>query len=183
MIRVNRKEAQQPNTERVKNQVLGNVEKIMDSPGTKEVKAYQIFDKGIFKDEDSIILLQGGPGMGKTTLGYSYCKRWKDGKCHKFDMAAFVPLHKTDKEKVVTFDDLLFLACRNDEVMKEELKHYVESGSSLLLVLDGWDEAPDIVRKSPDTFIHMLHCSISSQSKSKILITSRPDSCVDLGVN
>ena len=31
MIRVNRKEEQQPNKEKVKNRTLGNVEKIMDS--------------------------------------------------------------------------------------------------------------------------------------------------------
>ena len=183
MIRVNRKEEQHPNTERVKNQVLGNVEKIMDSPDVVEVKVDQIFDSGLFKEDSLIILLQGGPGMGKTTLGYSYCKNWKDGRLHEFDMAAFVSLRETDKKKVATFDDLLFLACSNDEAIKEEVKHSLETGSSILLVLDGWDEAPDIVRKSPDNFIRMLQLSISSQPKSKILITSRPDSLVDLDVN
>ena len=183
MIRVNRKEEQHPNTDRVKNQVYGNVEKIMDSPGVVQVKACRIFEKGLFKNDSLIILLEGGPGMGKTTLGYSYCKKWKDGVLHEFDMAAFVPLRETYKEKVATFDDLLFLACGNDEVMKEDLKQYMESGKSLLLVLDGWDEAPDIVRKSPGNFIVMLQRSISSQSKSKILITSRPDSSVNLAVN
>ena len=183
MIRVNRKEEQQPNTERLKNRVLGNYEEIMNSPGVVEVKVYEIFDSGLFKDDGLIVLLQGGPGMGKTTLGYSYCKKWKDGGLHEFDMAAFVSLRETDKEKEATFDDLLFLACGNDEVMKAELKHSVKSGTSLLLVLDGWDEAPDIVRNSPGTFICMLQRSIPSQSKSKVLITSRPDSSVDLDVN
>ena len=187
MIRVNRKEEQHPNKERVKNQALGNVEKIMDSPGVVAVKVCRIFDKQIFKDDGSITLLEGGPGMGKTTLGYSYCKKWKDGRLCKFDMAAFVPLRaleaKIYSRKNVTFDDLLLLACENDEVMKEELKHYVVAGSSLLLVLDGWDEVPDTVRKSPDIFIRMLQHSISYWSKSKILITSRPDSSVDLDVN
>ena len=183
MIRVNRKEEQHQNTERVKNQVLGKVDNIMDSPGVVQVKACGIFDSGLFKDDSSIVLLQGGPGMGKTNLGYSYCKKWKDGGLLKFDMAAFVSLRETGKEKVLTFDDLLLLACRNDEVMKEELKHYVETGSSILLVLDGWDEAPDLVRMSPDNFIDMIQRSIPSQSKSKILITSRPDSSVELDVN
>ena len=189
MIRVNRKEEQQPNKEKVKNQALGNVEKIMDSHGSDlvEVKAYKIFDKGIFKEDSSIILLEGGPGMGKTTLGYSYCKKWKDSGLRKFDMAAFVPLRALEAQrystKDVTFDDLLLLACGNDDVMKEDLKRYVVAGSSLLLVLDGWDETPDTVRKLPDIFLHMLQRSISSQSRSKILITSRPDSSVNLDVN
>ena len=184
MIRVNRKEEQQPNTERLKNRAMGNFEEIMNSPGVVEVKVYEIFDSSLFKDDGLIILLEGGPGMGKTTLGYSYCKKWKDGGLHEFDMAAFVSLRETDKEKEAAFDDLLFLACGNDEVMKEELKkHSVKSGTSLLLVLDGWDEAPDIVRKSPGNFIRMLQQSIPSQSRSKILITSRPDSSVDLDVN
>ena len=186
MIRVNRKEEQHPNKERVRNQALGNVEKIMDSPDVVAVKACRIFDKRIFKDGGSIILLEGGPGMGKTTLGYSYCKKWKDGELHEFDMAAFVPLRALEAQrysrKDVTFEDLLLLACENDDDTKEELKHYVVAGSSLLLVLDGWDEAPDTVRKSPGIFIRMLQRSIS-QSKSKILITSRPDSSVDLDVN
>ena len=187
MIRVNRKEEQHPNKERVKNQTLGNVEKIMDSPDVVAVEACRIFDKCIFKDDGSIVLLEGGPGMGKTTLGYSYCKKWKDGRLRKFDMAAFVPLRALEAQryssKDVTFDDLLLLACENDDVMKEELKRYVVAGSSILLVLDGWDEAPDTVRKSPDIFIRMLQRSSSYWSKSKILITSRPDSSVDLDVN
>ena len=123
---------------------------------------------GIFKEDGSIILLEGGPGMGKTTLGYSYCKKWKDGGLRTFDMAAFVPLRELEAQrystKDVTFDDLLHLACGNDDAMKEELKHYVEAGSSLLLVLDGWDEAPDTVRKSPDIFLRMLQRSISNLS-------------------
>ena len=122
--------------------------------------------------------------MGKTTLGYSYCKRWKYGRLRKFDVAAFVPLRETkrDSTKDVTFDDLLLQACRDDEAIKEELKHYVQAGSlSLLLVLDGWDEAPDTVRNS-QRFIRMLHF-ISSQYMCKVLITSRPDSSVDLDVN
>ena len=130
MIRVNRKEEQHPNTWRLKNQVFGNVEKIMDSPGVVQVKACRIFEKGLFTNDRLIILLEGGPGMGKTTLGYSYCKKWKDGILHEFDMAAFVSLretaafvssHKTDKKEVVEFDDLLFQACENI-VMKEKLQ-------------------------------------------------------------
>ena len=183
MLRVNRKEEQEPNKERLKHQILGNVNMIMDSPGAVEVQACRIFERGLFKDDSSIILFQGGPGMGKTTLGHSYCKKWKDGKLSKFDMAVFVHLRDTKNVTDVTFNDLLLQACGNDTVMKEELKHKVETGLSLLLVLDGWDEAPYKVRKSPGNFIRMLQRSISSHSKSKILITSRPDSTVNLDVN
>ena len=53
--------------------------------------------------------------MGKTTLGHSYCKKWKDGGLRMFDVSAIVPLRVLEAQryamKDVTFDDLLLLAC------------------------------------------------------------------------
>ena len=56
------------------------------------------------------------------------------------------------------------------------IRQYVMKYPRLLLVLDGWDEAPNELRKP--SFITEILRSIMPQSK--ILITSRPESSVDL---
>ena len=61
----------------------------------------------------------------------------------------------------------------------------IKDGLKFLLILDGWDEAPACLRTPPDlehppdnSFLGNLLRSVSSNTT--ILITSRPDSSVDL---
>ena len=90
----------------------------------------------------------------------------------------------------MTLHQLLLLACANDGNKKIEdivgnVIECVENGLKLLLILDGWDEAPACFQKPPDpkcppdnSYLGKLLNSVSSNTT--ILITSRPDSSLDL---
>ena len=56
----------------VKHQVKGEVDAIVASRVSIEVD--RIFDSGLFDKERQVILVEGGPGMGKTSLTYHYAK-------------------------------------------------------------------------------------------------------------
>ena len=67
----------------------------------------------------------------------------------------------------------------------ENVVQHIESDLKFLLILDGWDEGPACLRAPPDpkfppdnSYLGNLLCSFSSNTT--ILITSRPDSSVDL---
>ena len=162
----------------IKHQMKGAVETIMASkvPVDKDM----IFDSGLFDQECQVILVEGPPGGGKTSLAYYYSQKWASGNLHMFDVVAFVRLRDLAVTSACTLPDLLLLACcaiKNTEaISREMIQQYVVNCPKLLLVLDGLDEAPNDIRKQ--SYVTDILQSITSQSK--ILITSRPDSSVEL---
>ena len=161
----------------VRHHVKGEVEAIMASRVPIEVD--RIFDSGLFDEERQVILVEGPPGGGKTSLTYHYSQEWAAGNLSMFDVVAVVHLRTLDATQASTLPDLLLLACasgNNEEISKDMIRQYVMKCPRLLLVLDGWDETPNQLRKP--SFVNEILRSIMPQSK--ILITSRPESSVHL---
>ena len=162
----------------VKHQMKGAVGTIM--AGKVTVDKDKIFDSGLFDQDCRVVLVEGPPGGGKTSLAYYYGQKWASGNLSMFDMVAFVRLRDLAITPASTLPDLLLLACcatKDDTLItKEMIQQCMDNCPKLLLVLDGWDEAPNDIRKQ-SYITNILH-SIASQSK--ILITSRPDSSAEL---
>ena len=178
MIREKGKRRGIADEEMIKHQLEGAVETIMASK--VPIEKAEVFDSGLFDQESQVILVEGPPGGGKTSLAYYYGQKWASGNLSMFDIVAFVRLRDLAVTPANTLPDLLLLACcatKDDTLItKEMIQQYVVNCPKLLLVLDGWDEAPNDIRK-PSFVTNILH-SITPQSK--ILITSRPDSSVIL---
>ena len=163
--------------EMVKHQMEGELESIMASK--VPVEKDKIFDSGLFDQERQVILVEGPPGGGKTSLAYYYGQKWASGNLSMFDVVAIVRLRDLAITPANTLTDLLLLACcqaKDSGEIIEMIQQCVDNCPKLLLVLDGWDEAPNDIRKQ--SYITSILHSITSQSK--ILITSRPDSSVEL---
>ena len=151
MIREKGKRRGIADEEMIKHQMEGAVETIMASkvPVDKDM----IFDSGLFDQERQVILVEGPPGGGKTSLAYYYGQNWASGNLHMFDIVAFVRLRDLAITPANTLPDLLLLACcatKDDTLITKEIsmiQQYVVNCPKLLLVLDGWDEAPNDIRK------------------------------------
>ena len=173
--------------------VKGEIEPLMDSKVLVDMDS--IFDDGTFENahRPMVILVEGALGSGKTSLAYHYCQKWAEGNLSMFDVMALVYLRHPVVHSAgldLTLHQLLLLACASDGSQKiidfvEEMVQCVENGLKLLLLLDGWDEAPACLRKPPDpkcppdnSYLGKLLHSVSSNTT--ILITSRPDSSLDL---
>ena len=160
--------------------MMGDVETIETSEVPVEVD--KLFDSGTFNEDHQLILITGAPGTGKTSLAFYFCREWALDNLSMFDVVAFIQLRDlTGTEATITLSDLLLLARHSadqkKEVISEEMVSKLISPSiKLLLVLDGWDEAPSNIRKL--SFVTRILQPMSSGSR--ILITSRPDCLMDL---
>ena len=140
-----------------------------------------------------VILVEGALGSGKTSLAYHYCQKWAEGNLSMFDVVALVYLRHPAVHSAgldLTLHQLLLLACANDgekeiEDIVSNIVQHVKNGLKILLILDGWDEAPACLRNLPNpkcppdnSYLGKLLCSVSSNTTT--LITSRPDSSLDL---
>ena len=173
--------------------VKGEIEPLMDSKVLVDMD--NIFNDGTFENarRPLVILVEGALGSGKTSLAYHYCQKWAEGNLSMFDVVALVYLRHPAVHSAgldLTLHQLLLLACASDGSQRfdgtiREMVQCVGRDLKLLLILDGWDEAPACQRNLPDpkcppdnSYLGKLLRSVSSNTT--ILITSRPDSSLDL---
>ena len=175
----------------IKHRVNGEVGSLMASKVPVDMDS--IFDEGIFENvrPPLVILVEGAFGSGKSTLAYHYCQKWSKGSLGMFKLVALIYLrhpavHSTGFD--FTLHQLLLLASNGEkgiDSIVENIIQHIKNGLKFLLILDGWDEGPACLRALPDlkhppdnSFLGNLLRSVSSNTT--ILITSRPDSSVDL---
>ena len=148
----------------------GDVSSAVSSRNT--VTLEQISDK-LHSKGRKIILIEGAPGAGKSTLAWHLCNRWEAGKLFKeFEIVLFVQLREPAVQFAKCFEDLL----PNDSDMRSKVVSAIQycSGHQILIVLDSWDEfKPGLEQES---VIKDLICypSILKMQFSALIITSRP---------
>ena len=119
-----------------------------------------------------IILIEGDPGTGKTTITINICKQWAEDKLLTEELVFLVPLRDKYYQEVTNLNELfLRLGC-------PEIKDYSQqnNGKGLVFILDGWDELPDHLQLQ--SFFHDIIFKKSALTCSTIIVTSRP-SCSD----
>ena len=177
--------------ELIEHRVKGEIEPLMASKVPVDMDS--IFDEGIFGNfrPPLVILVEGAFGSGKTTLAYHYCQKWADGNLGMFDLVVLVHLRHPAVHSAgfdFTLHQLLLLASDGEEGIDDivtNVDQCIKNGLKFLLILDGWDEGPACLRAPPDpkhptdnSYLGKLLRSVPSNTT--ILITSRPDSSIDL---
>ena len=177
--------------ELIEHRVKGEIEPLMASKVPVDMDS--IFDEGIFENfyPPLAILVEGAFGSGKTTLAYHYCQKWTKGNLGMFDLVVLVHLRHPAVHSAgfdLTLSQLLLLASDGEEGIDDivtDVVQCIKNGLKFLLILDGWDEGPACLRAPPDpkhptdnSYLGKLLRSVSSNTT--ILITSRPDSSIDL---
>ena len=149
--------------------VCGDIDEIY---GDKTKIAIQ----NIFADLEckSLILFEGRPGSGKTTLMIKISRDWADGKLLPSKLVFLVQLRRLYGKEDVYLNDLFRVAC--DGLLPEDihgLTSYVEEslGEGVVFILDGFDEyAPGSNRES---FISKLIAK-KLFSRAIVIVASRP---------
>ena len=151
--------------------VRGQIDKI-----PKLTKDKQIETEDILKPNESgqslTVLVDGPPGIGKTTLCRKLLNMWAKGelKHHQYDLVLYCPLRNINIAQARTLHDL-FAIYQSPKVSKVVDLITEKEGEGVLIVFDGWDELNAQLRQSslPTKIIckQLLHkCSVIVTSRS-----------------
>ena len=127
------------------------------------------------------VLVEGAPGVGKTTLAWEACKRWGKGELFQhYSMVMLLRLRDEAVQKATSITDLIF---DQDKDCQQEVSRYLTRtrGKNTLIILEGLDELPQHLLTEISIFTRLLAGKILPQAT--VLVTSRPSATVQLWEN
>ena len=127
------------------------------------------------REENKVILIEGGPGMGKSTLAIKICKCWADGELlEEYDAVILLPLRDPEIQAANNIGDLLLIENKNErEMLYDEIT--ASGGEKVCFIFEGYDELPEQLRKTP-VFAKLKE----KLPKCTLMYTSRPEACNQL---
>ena len=124
------------------------------------------------EEENKVILIEGGPGMGKSTLAIKICKCWADGNLlEKYDAVILLSLRDPEIQAAKSIKDLLLVL--DDELRECVYKEITKTnGEGICFLLEGFDELPHRLKK------YSIFSTLSEKlTKCTLMYTSRPEAC------
>ena len=135
--------------------------------------AMELNELGVMADgsQPKVVLIEGAPGVGKTTFAWEQCRQWAEGKLlQAYSIVLLLPLRDNNIRQITALSSLF--RHRNEQVRKEVTRDVVEShGKGCLIWLEAWDELVDDLRS--DSLFTQLTQGIQLPAAT-IYITSRP---------
>ena len=115
------------------------------------------------------ILVEGAPGVGKSTFAWKLCRKWSKGKLLKqYRLVVLLRLRDKRVREAKSVSDLFYYG---DSEIQQKVVNEIRAtgGRGVLLLFEGYDELPAKLR---DTFLDTI--KDDSLRAATFLITSRP---------
>ena len=144
----------------------------------KPVKLEDIFRLDSAKRK--VILIEGGAGLGKSTLAWHVCQKWASGELfQEFKAVVFVQLRDPAIQSARSVENILPAESRG-QAAGVVAEFQACRGQGVLWVMDGWDELPSCLHTN--SIFHRLIVSPETENLhfSAVVITSRPIASGDL---
>ena len=117
-----------------------------------------------------LVLIEGAPGVGKTTFSKQFCYKWSQGhRLIDHKLLVLLPLRDKGVTSVKNVSDL-FHHPQLQQAIAEEVEG--SSGEGVALWLEAWDELEEDMRERSSLFLDLVHGRVLP--KATIIITSRP---------
>ena len=125
-----------------------------------------------------LVLVEGTPGIGKSTLAWELCRQWpKMESLQRFSLVVLLKLREKEVQSAKSISDLFPWEddLAQSRLVAEKVKE--ENGKGVLFVFDGFDEFPADLR---ETSAVMKVIKGTFLPRSTIVLTSRPSATADL---
>ena len=114
-----------------------------------------------------MILVEGAPGVGKSTFAWEYCRRWERGEiAQQYQLVLLIRLRDDRSSKAKTLKDLIH------HPLAEAVNNVLEATAGTNTISEGFDELPDTCRSVNSVFMQLISGEILSYAT--IMVTSRP---------
>ena len=119
------------------------------------------------------ILIQGAPGVGKTTLAWELCRKWGEGSLFsEYLLVVLLKMRDRSIQEATTLSNLF--KHPDPELQAEVCKDVVKTnGKSILILLEGYDELPQNLQERS---IFSALIEGKELPNATILVTSRTSS-------
>ena len=151
----------------------GNIKQVLKE--RKEISIEQILDTEHEEtDKGMVILVEGAPGIGKSTLAWELCQKWEVFSCmKKYSLIVLLRLREEKVQKITSISQL-FYSSDNPLLAEEVVKN---QGGGILFILDGFDELPLALQKE-SFLLELIGGKILPESR--VLVTTRPSATARL---
>jgi len=146
---------------------------------------FEIFDKIEGTDRfPNAVLIEGAPGIGKTTLCKEIGYQWST---HKLltdkKLVILVFLRDPKAQSICSLNDFIKAYCGHTEKCNNKIEECIKNsaGKEMAIVLDGYDELPENIRAdSKSFFVELVNRRCKDLLHSTVVITSRLNVSVEL---
>ena len=119
-----------------------------------------------------LVLIEGAPGVGKTTFSWEFCRKWGRGEIlQDHSLLLLLPLRDNNLTEAKTLSDLFYHP--NSELQQAVVQEVTSNqGEGVAIWLEAWDELDHVPREKASVFLDLIHGRILPLAT--VFVTSRP---------
>ena len=153
----------------MKDTIHGNIDDIIESKRAMDIGQIAQLPK---RSQPKCILVEGAPGVGKSTFAWKLCRKWGKGKLlEQYKLVVLLRLRDKSVRAATNISDLFrYHDHQIQQAAVEEIQR--TGGKGVLLLFEGYDELPEELRTASPIFLDVI--TGRELPEATVLITSRP---------
>ena len=122
--------------------------------------------------QQKLVLIEGAPGVGKTTFSWEFCRKWGKGEIlQDHSLLLLLPLRDNSLKAAKSLSDLFYHP--NSELQEAVVEEVTSNkGKGVAIWLEAWDELDHEPREKASVFLELIRGRILPFAT--VLVTSRP---------
>ena len=122
--------------------------------------------------QQNLVLIEGAPGVGKTTFSWEFCRKWSRGDIlQDHSLLLLLPLRDNNVKEAKTLSDLFYHP--NSELRQAVVQEISSNqGQGVAIWLEAWDELDHEPQGKASVFFDLIHGRVLPLAT--VFVTSRP---------